>query len=237
MRSPRSASYAGATMALLGFLLMGAAWGRAAEAGFSSAALPAAITGGLAGLGLVVGGMAVTVVVAQRVATARRAREMGRVQQELDTLIRLVVQPGPEEGIDDVTTVDVAAGTVHRRIERKALAAAAPTGASPQARSTPPAGTSSRVPRVPAQPAPAEPAAPAGENPWAPPRAGAQVPAADEGAQALLDQVDELGPVEQTAVLERFPSAAALRAASFEELQQVPGLSEAQVQRLHDALR
>jgi hypothetical protein len=142
MQGPaKIATYIGVGMTLLGFALIALAWNGAAELDFIQGQFPYVLSGGLGGLGLVIAGMAVLAIQTQRTITAERARDMGRLQHEVDQLIRHTVKPGPGEMIEDETIIDVGARTVVRTIDRRPAPEGRPTtGALPREADRPAGG-------------------------------------------------------------------------------------------------
>lgn len=240
MRGPAQlATYIGVGMALLGFVLIGLAWNGAAELDFIQGQFPYVLSGGLGGLGLIIAGMAVLGIQTQRTLTARRVQEMGRLQDEVDALLRVVVQPGPGEFVEDETVVDVGAQTVVRTVSRKPLEDGSVPGASPS-QDVPAEGFAPK-PRGAHAEAAQEPSTVAvlpreddeGHAAWA--------PKSDESEQqqirALLADVSGVGPAKQDQLAEHFGSVAALRDATAEELADVPGISLTLAKRIQAALR
>jgi predicted flap endonuclease-1-like 5' DNA nuclease len=255
MRGPaKIATYISVTMTLLGFGLIGIAWNGAAELDFIQGQFPYALSGGLGGMGLVITGMAVMAIQTQRTITAQRTRDLGRLQQEVDHLLRLVVQPGPGEVIEDETIIDVGAQTVVRTINR-----VPDTGRAPQAAAQAPQGEGfAPAPRVTYEQPEAgeaeEPATPvavidreedaasiAERDETAPPPDVAWAPPGDEQerdrVREVLAEVSGVGPAKQRSLAERFGTVAALREASVEQLTAVPGISPTLGERIKGALR
>jgi hypothetical protein len=249
MRGPAQiATYISVAMTLFGFGMIGIAWNNAAELDYIQGQFPYALSGGLGGVGLVIGGMAIMAIQTQRTLTAERTRDLGRLQDEIDHLLRLVVKPGEGEVIEDETIIDVGARTVVRTINRVPADAPA-SGAAPAAADHAPGGASPAEGFAPAprvtyeQPAPEEQAAPvavidreespAEDEAWAPP--------ADEEERAriheLLSDVSGVGPTKQRALADRFGTVAALRDASVKDLSGVPGISPTLATRIKAALQ
>jgi hypothetical protein len=257
MRGPAQiATYISVAMTLLGFGMIGIAWNNAAELDYIQGQFPYALSGGLGGVGLVIGGMAIMAIQTQRTLTAERTRDLGRLQDEIDHLLRLVVKPGEGEVIEDETIIDVGARTVVRTINRVPAHAPDPgatpaphPGASPATADHATGGSSPAEGFAPAprvtyeQPAPEEQGAPVAvidreESPaedevWAPP--------ADEEERAriheLLSDVSGVGPTKQRALADRFGTVAALRDASVKDLSGVPGISPTLATRIKAALQ
>jgi hypothetical protein len=234
MQGPaKLATYIGVTSALLGFALIGLAWNGAAELDYIQGQLPYALSGGLGGLGLIVTGMAVLGVQAMRTITAQRAREMGRLQDEADKLIRLLVQPGPGEVIEDETVIDVGARTVVRTIERR------PATEAEQAVASAPVATSGFAPkpRMTVDDAATESPTPVAvlqrddEAVWAP------ADADEDRLTEVLAGVSGVGPAKQQLLVERFGSLEALRRAERSDLTGLPGISPTLADRILAAVR
>jgi hypothetical protein len=250
----RIATYLGVGMTLFGFVLIGLAWSRAADLDFIQGQFPYALSGGLGGLGLIIGGMAVLAIQTQRTVTAQRARQMARLQDEVDALIRHLVKPGPGELIEDETIIDVGAQTVIRTIDRRPAVApqgqAVDPGLGPDDRTVPPGGfaPSPRTAQEQTDAIPVEQEAPAsvatldrdaeatGEEVWAP-RHDDRSTDEHEKIAALLRDVSGVGPAKQAEIAEHFGSARALRLASVDELARVPGVSRTLADRIAGALR
>jgi hypothetical protein len=251
MRGPAQlATYIAVAMTLLGFGMIGIAWNNAAELDYIQGQFPYALSGGLGGVGLVIGGMAIMAIQTQRTLTAERTRDLGRLQDEIDHLLRLVVKPGAGEVIEDETIIDVGARTVVRTINRVPADAPAPgAAAAAAAADRAPGGASPAEGFAPAprvtyeQPAPEEQGAPvavidreespAEDEAWAPP--------ADEEERGriheLLSDVSGVGPAKQSALADRFGTVAALRDASVKDLSAVPGISPTLATRIKAALQ
>lgn len=250
MRGPAQlATYLGVSMALVGFALIGLAWNGAAELDYIQGQFPYVLSGGLGGLGLIVAGMAVLGIQTQRTLTAKRAKDMRRLQERVDALLRLLVRPGPGEYVEDETIVDVAARTVVRTVERKPIESLPPTGG----RDAAPAGGYAPTPRAPRSPTKEDPSHVAvlprdlhrdghdaredDDAVWAPPAATGDAEAERQRIRELLADVSGVGPAKQRLLAERFGTVDALREATAEELAEVPGISPALGARIQAALR
>jgi hypothetical protein len=248
MRGPAQiATYISVSMTLLGFGLIGLAWNGAAELDFIQGQFPYALSGGLGGMGLIIAGMAIMAIQTQRTITAERTRDLGRLQAEIDNLLRLTVTPAPGEAIEDETIIDVGARTVVRTINRvpaddaRGAAQQPPSerGFAPTPRVT---YEQSDAAEADEQPAPApiavidreEEASPAeaAEAAWAPPADAEE----QERIQELLADVSGVGPAKQRLLAERFGTVTAIRAASIDELATVPGISPTLATRIRAAL-
>jgi hypothetical protein len=244
MQGPaKIATYLAVTMTLLGFLMIGLAWNFAAEVDFIQGQFPYFLSGGLGGLGLIIGGMAVMSIQTMRTITAQRAREMGRLQDEADALIRNVVKPGPGEMIDDETVIDVGNRTVVRTINRRPVddaRQAAPAGGAQ------PAGDFAPQSRAGGGASPAEEISPqpglkvldrdgvaVADEVWAP----ASDTGGEEDLRAALAEVSGVGPAKQEELASHFGTLEALRAASVDELLEVPGISRTLATRIRRAVR
>lgn len=251
MRGPAQlATYLGVSMALVGFALIGLAWNGAAELDYIQGQFPYVLSGGLGGLGLIVAGMAVLGIQTQRTLTARRAKDMRRLQEQVDALLRLVVRPGPGEYVEDETIIDVGSKTVVRTVERKPLedGSVPSTGVGDAA----PAGGYAPAPRRPRSPAQPEPSLVAvlsheydqdsrdvrddTDEVWAPPADTGDTEAEHERIRGLLAHVSGVGPAKQRLLAEHFGTEDALRRASAEELAQLPGISLPLATRIRAAL-
>jgi hypothetical protein len=223
--------YLGNLLVLVGFAVIAVAWqGAVGLAGEDR--LLHSLAGGAGGVALIVAGMALVVVHTLRGGAARRARDMRRVQDEADALLRWVIRPRPGEVIDDRTVVDVRAGSVVRLIERRRAAAAASTLASG------PAPDAVKSAAAADADAPAD-AAPDDHARWAPP-AASPASAARTAFDAALGQVDataEIDPVTRRSLYINFGTIAALRSASPAEISQATGIAEEHAQRISDAVR
>jgi hypothetical protein len=248
MQGPaKIATYLGVSMVLLGFAMIAFAWNGAAELDFIQGQFPYALSGGLGGLGLIIGGMAVLAIQIQRTITAERARDMRALQDEADALIRNLIRPAPGEVIEDETIIDVGNRTVIRTIDRRPAEQAA--HASPSAEAGAAAGYAPKPRAASGAHAAGDAAAvtvldrtgstesdDSGETEdeaaWAPP------PTTDEAdaIKALLADVSGVGPAKQNLLAERFGTVAALRSASVDELAAVPGISRTLASRIQRAV-
>jgi hypothetical protein len=221
--------YLGNLLVLVGFAVIAVAWqGAVGLAGEDR--LLHSLAGGAGGLALIVTGMALVVVHTLRGGAARRARDMRRVQDEADALLRWVVRPRPGEVIDDRTVVDVRAGSVVRHIERRRAAAAASALAGGPAPDAAKAAADAHA---------AADAAPDDHARWAPP-AASPASAARTAFDAALGQVDataEIDPVTRRSLYINFGTIATLRSASPAEISEATGIAEEHAQRISHAVR
>jgi hypothetical protein len=259
MQGPaKIATYLGIGMALLGFGLIGLAWNGAAELDFIQGQLPYALSGGLGGLGLIIGGMAVLGVQTQRTITALRAREMARLQDEADALLRTLIRPAPGEVIEDETVIDVGNRTVIRTIDRRpASEAELAAGEVAEPGGRPAGGYAPRPRRAPATEAVGvdDEAATAvtlmdrsdtseaeqpDEQAWAPPSGSPGVTEEVDDLDAfavVLDEVSGIGPAKQARIAEHFGTVAALRQAAVDDIAAVPGISPTLASRIARSVR
>jgi hypothetical protein len=109
MRGPAQlASYIGVGMALLGLALIALAWNGAASVDFIQGQLPFLLSGGLPGLGLVIGGMGVLLIQALRTITAERGRQMAELNA---TMARVAAMVGERVTVPELVTVAAGAGS------------------------------------------------------------------------------------------------------------------------------
>jgi hypothetical protein len=93
-RRTRHTLYLGIGLAGLGFALIALAWNGAASFDHAPAQLPYLISGGLAGIGLIVVGVTVMAMQTMREQSAQRAAELARLEASLVEL-RSLLAPDP----------------------------------------------------------------------------------------------------------------------------------------------
>ena len=92
----RIAVFAGLTATVAGFVLMTLAWGGAASRATVQGQFPYLLSGGIAGLGLVMAGLAFTVIQLVKVEGERRARQLAQVINAVDDLAARLAGEGWE---------------------------------------------------------------------------------------------------------------------------------------------
>lgn len=103
MRGPaKIATYVATVMVLAGFVTIFLAWNGAAELDFPTGQFPYLMSGGLVGLGLIIGGMGIMYVQTSRQLTAERTQQMQRLNATMARTVELaraveVVPAAPAE--------------------------------------------------------------------------------------------------------------------------------------------
>jgi hypothetical protein len=107
--SAQSTTYLAVAMLVGGFLLIALAWNGAASLDFVQGQIPFLISGGVAGIGLIIGGVTLTIIQELRKTTAELATRLDRVAEllkadvvEEDASENL---PAPRRRIDETTII------------------------------------------------------------------------------------------------------------------------------------
>jgi hypothetical protein len=79
-------TYTGLVIAAIGFGLLLLTWSRVADEGNVAFQVPYLVSGGLTGLGLIMGGLVLVNISAKRQDAAERARQMDQLRESLDDL-------------------------------------------------------------------------------------------------------------------------------------------------------
>lgn len=97
MRGPAQlASYLATGMIVVGFSIILLAWNGAAELDRLPGQFPYLLSGGMAGLGFVVTGVAVHIIQTLRTLTAQRATQMAELQRHVDALPEVLAAAAPQ---------------------------------------------------------------------------------------------------------------------------------------------
>jgi hypothetical protein len=107
MKGAKATTYLAVGMMAGGFLLIVLAWNGAASIDYVQGQLPYLISGGVAGIGLIIGGIALSLVQEMRRCTAVLVRELRAGREMADTSTDTDEQnmPEPRRAADDQTEV------------------------------------------------------------------------------------------------------------------------------------
>lgn len=94
MRGPaKLATYVAVGMTAVGFVMIGMAWNFAAQLDFIQGQFPYVLSGGLPGLALIIGGMAILVIQAQRELMAGQTSQLERANAGMARVVALLRNP------------------------------------------------------------------------------------------------------------------------------------------------
>lgn len=111
MRGPASlATYVGIGMIAVGFVVIGLAWDGASELDFIQGQFPYLLSGGLGGLGLIVGGMALLAVQTVRQAGALETAQMTALTEGLAAVTTTLRERGVAAAVSQALPAPIANG-------------------------------------------------------------------------------------------------------------------------------